>query len=73
MGQGGVYIIYNIHIFYMSMSLWHVCPRGWKISYIGGMRHLWERGEEPWASSEAAASAMDQQKVDPEHKAKVQH
>ena len=45
-----------ISVFHICMSLWHYCHSGLKPSYIGGMRHLWERGEEPWASSEAAAS-----------------
>ena len=47
---------FMISVFHICMSLWLFCHSGLKPSYIGGVRHLWERGEEPWASSEAAAS-----------------
>ena len=47
---------FMISVFHICMSLWLFCHSGLKPSYIGGVRHLWERGEEPWVSSEAAAS-----------------
>ena len=37
--------------------------RYWERSDIGGVRHLWERGEEPLGSSEAAASGHRSQNL----------
>ena len=58
MGEGDVYI-YNIfiHIYFLYMYESVTFLPQWVETFIyWWMKHLWERGEEPWASSEAAAS-----------------
>ena len=42
------------------IDCWH---QTWERSDIGGVRHLWERGEEPLGSSEAAASGHGSQNI----------
>ena len=42
------------------IDCWH---QTWERSDIGGVRHLWERGEEPLGSSEAAASGHGSQNL----------